>query len=292
MSSTTRLLTDADTSTLEAFLFERRATTMFLRGNLADVGTLEAPGGPQYAARFERGGITAVVSHSLHGPVLAAGDVDEAVVAAVLRRSGRPVRGFVGEWDAAQRAWAVSGMAGQPTSLLSRERLYTLALDRLVTPAPLLAGELAARRAVPSDREQLTAWLVAYEVEALGRPDDAETLAEAERSVDAALERRRQFVLEADGQIVSTARFNAQVGSDVQIGAVWTPREWRRRGYARAVVAGALEIGRAEGATFSVLFTSEDNLPAQRAYLPLGYEHVGHFGLILFVEPGLAPLVS
>jgi len=63
---------------------------------------------------------------------------------------------------------------------------------------------------------------------------------------------------------------------------VWTPPEWRRRGYGRAAVAGALLLAREEGAARSVLFTDEENVAARTAYLSLGYQLIGDYGLVLF----------
>ena len=66
----------------------------------------------------------------------------------------------------------------------------------------------------------------------------------------------------------------------VQVGGVWTPPQLRNRGYARAVVAGALLAVRAAGVRRSVLFTAEANLPAQRAYAALGFTRIGDWALI------------
>ena len=62
---------------------------------------------------------------------------------------------------------------------------------------------------------------------------------------------------------------------------MFTPPELRGGAWARsAVAASSWRCGRRRVAR-SVLFTGEDNLAAQRAYLALGYEIVGDFGLIL-----------
>jgi predicted GNAT family acetyltransferase len=78
----------------------------------------------------------------------------------------------------------------------------------------------------------------------------------------------------------------------VQIGGVWTPPAWRGRGYAKAVVAGALLAARERGVARSVLFTGPDNHPAQAAYRALGYGRVGDYALVLFAEPAEVGLGS
>jgi predicted GNAT family acetyltransferase len=51
------------------------------------------------------------------------------------------------------------------------------------------------------------------------------------------------------------------------------------------VVAGSLLAARAQGARRAVLFTDDDNLPAQRAYIALGFERVGDYGLVILEQP-------
>jgi predicted GNAT family acetyltransferase len=66
---------------------------------------------------------------------------------------------------------------------------------------------------------------------------------------------------------------------------VWTPPELRGRGYARAVVAGSLLAVRVEGIRRAVLFTDDDNVQAQRAYVALGFARVGDYGIVLLARP-------
>ena len=58
------------------------------------------------------------------------------------------------------------------------------------------------------------------------------------------------------------------------------PVPLRRRGYARAVVAGALQSAASQGVRRSILFTPESNLPARRSYESLGFSIVGDYGLL------------
>jgi predicted GNAT family acetyltransferase len=88
-----------------------------------------------------------------------------------------------------------------------------------------------------------------------------------------------------DGALVAYAGYNATTPRCVQIGGVWTPPPLRRRGYARAAVAGALVAARDRGVARSILFTGVENRAAQSAYTALGYERVGDYGLVLFRKP-------
>src|SRR3546814_5637873 len=70
----------------------------------------------------------------------------------------------------------------------------------------------------------------------------------------------------------------------VQIGNVWTPPELRGRGYARAVVAGALQYARRRGVADAILFTGDDNHAAQQAYVALGFTRIGDYAILLFAD--------
>jgi len=89
-----------------------------------------------------------------------------------------------------------------------------------------------------------------------------------------------QWVLEVEGALVAYTGFNARLPDMVQVGGVYTPPELRGRGYARCVVAGALQSALSTGASRAVLFTPESNLPARCAYESVGFEVVGDYGLI------------
>ena len=83
---------------------------------------------------------------------------------------------------------------------------------------------------------------------------------------------------------VSCCSFNARLPDMVQIGGVFTPSQHRQRGYARAVVAGALLEARRQGVAAAILFTGSGNEAAQRAYLGIGFEAVGDYAITLFAR--------
>ena len=93
-------------------------------------------------------------------------------------------------------------------------------------------------------------------------------------------------MLDLAGAPVAYAAFNANLPDTVQLGGVWTPPEYRRRDYARNVVAGALLAAREAGVRRAVLFTGANNCPAQSAYSSLGFVRVGGYGLVMFKDSG------
>src|SRR2546430_16119428 len=84
-------------------------------------------------------------------------------------------------------------------------------------------------------------------------------------------ERGTDWLLVAGETPVSYAVFNAMLPEVVQIGGVWTPPEFRGRGYARGVVAGSLVAARKHGVHRADLFADPAHYTTRRAYLYFGF---------------------
>ena len=65
---------------------------------------------------------------------------------------------------------------------------------------------------------------------------------------------------------------------------MWTPPEFRSKRYGRAAVAASLLAVQEEGAHTAILFTGEENIPAQKAYEALGFRHIGDYRITLLKE--------
>lgn len=282
---TIRLLRPGDEAALEAFLACHAAASMFLRSNLRH-GGLEDQGAvyqATYAALFSGMAIAGVAAHCWNGMlILQAPQGVERVSAAALDASGRAVAGFLGPLAQARAARQGLGFGGRGTTTDSAEVLFRLALDRLQVPKALAKGAVTVRRAVAREYALLAEWRMAYAQEtfrravspALGRASRAEV---EQLAAEGSL-----FVLEAEGNPVSCCSFNARLPDTVQIGGVFTPPLQRQRGYARAVVAGALLEARRQGVAEAILFTGLENEAAQATYRALGFETAGDYAIILF----------
>lgn len=138
------------------------------------------------------------------------------------------------------------------------------------------------------DVEQQTAWRMAYNIETIHEPDGPELWEHSRSGVERYLGQRATWILEAGGQPVATTSFNARLPEIVQVGGVYTPPEWRNRGYARAAVAASLLAARAEGVRRAILFTGQERWPARRAYEAIGFRPVGDYYIALLHGPGLS----
>ncbi len=287
MGESTRLLVGGDEAQLFRFLEGYVDTSLFFFSNIERAG-LEYRGEAlqaTYVARFDRDGrMTAVAGHAWNGNVMVQGDagLEDAAQRAV-QLAGREVKGLIGPWSLACRARRALGLETRKAAHEVPEVLYTLELGDLKVPALLSQPEIELR--VPTEAEAggvMTAWRVEYMVESLGAQRRPELETSARDMMQGWREAGRCWVLTQGGQLVAMTGFNATARGAVQVGGVYTPPELRSRGYARAAVAGSLLLARKSGATRSVLFTPQDNLPARKAYAALGYQEAGRFGLILF----------
>jgi predicted GNAT family acetyltransferase len=93
--------------------------------------------------------------------------------------------------------------------------------------------------------------------------------------------RGNSWILEDGGRPVSTSSFNTRIKEVVQVGGVWTPPGLRSRGYGRGAVAASLLSEREKGVHAAILFTGEENIPAQKAYEALGFELIGDYRITL-----------
>lgn len=165
------------------------------------------------------------------------------------------------------------------------EELYSLDLAALVIPEALTTGRVVGRLAESRDVDILTRWRVGYEVETLGEEENTWLWALEHAMAERVIDDSNTWILEAEGQPVATSAFNTRIQEAVQVGGVWTSPEFRNRGYARCAVAQSLLDARKEGTQKAILFTGEDNLPAQKAYTALGFRHIGDYHLLILREP-------
>ena len=282
-----RVLSPGDEARLLEFLSAHIETSLISISNVERVGLVDRgePFQATYVARFDAAGaITAVAGHAWNGNILLQGDAGlEPAVKRAVEVTGRPVRGLIGAWALVCRARRALGLESTPGSHDGPELLYSLSLNELRVPPLLSRSDVALRTPSAAEtRDTLVGWRVAYDIETLGSLRTPELEQRACRMLEGWLAAGTLWVLTVGGELVAMTGFNAQARGIVQVGGVFTPESRRGRGYARAAVAGSLKLALARGAARSLLFTSETNHAARRAYEALGYRVIGDFGLVLF----------
>jgi RimJ/RimL family protein N-acetyltransferase len=98
--------------------------------------------------------------------------------------------------------------------------------------------------------------------------------AQAQQMVDTRL-RQQGLLVWDDGQPVSLVGVNPAVAGVVRIGPVYTPRPFRRRGYAGSAVAAVSRRALAGGAERCMLYTDLTNRTSNKIYAEVGYRRCG-----------------
>lgn len=189
------------------------------------------------------------------------------------------VTGTAAEAEAVAQAWARrTGRAPRP---VMRQRLH--ALDTVV-PARPVSGEI--RLARREERDLLVSWREAFAIEADsggGAPQG-----NSARAVDAELAEDRAFVWDDNGP-VSYVGITSTVAGVARVAPVYTPPEWRRRGYASAAVAAVSQGALDAGATRCCLYTDLANPTSNKIYAAVGYRPVADISVLKFAPASTDP---
>lgn len=83
-------------------------------------------------------------------------------------------------------------------------------------------------------------------------------------------------------ELCATTALNSTGEAIGQVGGVFTLKQFRQRGLAKALMIHMLRDCRdTHGHTKSILFTGETDYPAQKLYESIGYRRIGYFALVL-----------
>jgi predicted GNAT family acetyltransferase len=235
------------------------------------------------SGRANDSGLFAASVHDAHGlalaafmvrdrPLLIASDEEDvarasALVGDALAAAGHMpahVIGAVRHAESFAQVWA--RRTGREPVVAMRQRVYKLTH---VDPASGVSGSL--RVATPADVDLITDWTATFEAEALaGMPQSSR--AAAERRIAAG-----EVYLWCDPQPRSMASSARPTKHAVAVNGVYTPREWRQRGYATACVAALSSLLLGRGFEFCVLYTDLANPTSNSIYTKIGYAPVRDF---------------
>ncbi len=194
-----------------------------------------------------------------------------------LAEAGAPLSAVNGPAAASRRfaeLWAAR--TGGTTAVEMRLRLFSTTIAR--TPGGV-AGRI--RPADDADVPLVARWLAGFDAEAL----HTTTAAEAGTEHATHFIRRGGVVIWEDGEPRAMANATVPTGSGVCINAVWTPPEFRRRGYATACVAALTERLLAGGRSYVCLFTDLANPVSNSIYPKIGYAPITDFEHLRLIPP-------
>lgn len=287
-----RKLIDGDESMLDGFLSPYTPFAYFLRSNIRQ-GGISYQGEPyqaDYFGAFLNNQLQGIIAHHWIGS-LQIFSPDKSARAGLAQAfaeyraiNPREVNVVIGPYEQVEDMCHALGLAAsdfRPGRNL--EELYTLDLAEMKIPPLLKRPDISVRRAVKADLSLIIPWDHEYQVEAMGESPGQFSLDKAYERMDLRFNEGGLFVLEDKGRIVSYCGGHGFLPDWKIIGSVWTPPDLRGQSYGRAVVAGALKMLQAEGASHAVLFAQ--SVAAIRAYLALGFTKICDWRLDYLKEP-------
>jgi len=125
------------------------------------------------------------------------------------------------------------------------------------------------RQAEKRDRELLISWLEAFTREALGNNAKQDNASLIDRRLS-----EGSLYLWQNNIPVSAASFRGKTPNGIRINFVYTPPEYRRKGYASACVAALSQTLLDRGRKYCFLFADLANSTSNRIYQNIGYRAV------------------
>jgi predicted GNAT family acetyltransferase len=179
------------------------------------------------------------------------------------------VNGLVAEAKAFVEAW--QQLTGQSYELAMQMRIHQLTAVHSGSPAK---GYL--RLATESDRPLLLEWFAAFLEEAFAareRDAIATSATQVESMVDRSLDKHHIYLWE-DSAPMSFACGRPCLPTAARIGPVYTPPEYRRKGYATACVATLSQLFLDQECHSCFLFTDLANPTSNHIYQAIGYRPI------------------
>lgn len=271
----------ADADAMDKFLSRYAASSMFLRGNLAAHGTQEREHrqGTTFYLSEDKNGIKAVAGITNGGYLMCqAPDAPKSFFDGVAKMlNGLTIAGMTGEPRQVSKMLIAIGCDKMAFALREQEPLYALDLAEMM---PLTLQECSLVKPLPDNLPWLAEWFLGYHEDSglpLPSGSDVDDLAVTfAANPDARL-------LTVNNRPVAMSNLNARTLDTVQIGGVYVPPEHRGRGYGGEIVLRHLHEVRSEGIGRAILFAA--SAFAARAYVAIGFSHIGAYEVALFKEP-------
>lgn len=171
------------------------------------------------------------------------------------------VGGLVTEVEAFLQAW--HSLTGQSYRQVMEMRIHQLTQ---VNPVAIVPGHL--RRATEADRPLLLNWFTAFVAEI------GEVVSQTPESMVESGLKQQSIYLWEDSVPVSWASGSQSLPTAGRIGPVYTPLEYRRKGYATACVAALSQKLLDQGCKSCFLFTDLANPTSNHIYQQIGYQPI------------------
>ncbi len=191
------------------------------------------------------------------------------ILAEELHRAAINLPGVTGpSGEAEEFALLWNTLTGTKRTQKMAQRIYKL--TKVKEPQGV-SGRL--RPAVRSELDLIVSWFEGFNREALADHERDEGTIKRFRESIFSNEDRKVYLWE-DGEPVSMALHTGPTPNGLRIGAVYTPPENRKKGYASACVAAVSQLVLGSGRNFCFLYTDLSNPTSNHIYMEIGYEPV------------------
>ncbi len=255
---------------------EAENSMLYLPAERILVAPQDDDAGCYWATVSARGAVVAAAFHSPIGGVLVTAGPDQAcamIAADVAERARTPnsVVGPLASCEAFARSWRES--TGQAHMLRFHLRHF-----ELTRSPPVFAANGRARLPLDCELETLVDWNVAFVAEV----ELPETVEQTRRRAHNRIGNGQVRVWDDEGP-VAYAGYGADASDTVRIAPVYTPPEFRGKGYASALVADLSRELFARGKRAIFLTTDVANPTSNSIYQRIGYRAVAdHYHFSLF----------
>ncbi|MEM9722323.1 MAG: GNAT family N-acetyltransferase [Bacteroidota bacterium] len=171
-------------------------------------------------------------------------------------------------------AWKYS--TGNSWSLHMKQMMYAL---HEVIPVNGIPGTCI--QASTDALEIVAKWFQAFGMEALpfnAPPTWSQSLEDAARRIG----KEEIFLWKLGDSYRSMAGVSSPTPNGIRVNGVFTPKEYRGKGYASTHVATVSQLQLAQGRKFCFLYTDATNPTSNKVYQQIGYQFVCHGGLYIF----------
>lgn len=277
MTYTVEQVSEATQEEMVQFLLRHEDFALFLLGNYEAYGIrqTDAPNSGNFMIIRDSKNITCVICHCKRGSLLIAADVVNHSLFEEIIAHCPSFNGLLGEWNICAKFWDYLKKKGfiKKETFTSKEILYSADLTEM-------KGE-PERKVRLLKLDDYAEWIPlrkAY-LDELKLPQD---LSEEQIWEQYRWRTEKQYAwgLFSEGKLVSMAELNAKAFDLGQLGGVYTPPPYRRRGFSRTLVRQMMhECRKIHGMRKMVIFTDEENTSARRVYESLNVKPMGYFAL-------------
>ena len=258
-----------------AFLREREAENNLALGLITGIkaGRTFGPIAPYFAVVRDDDTITAAAMRTPpHNLILTAGS-DPAALPLIIDdvlHAMPETPGLSGPKKLAASASELwHARTGSGARVVMAKRIYQL--TRVIPPRSVPGDARIARDA---DRKTIVPWFRAFVAEALPPADHPTSVQDAEDTASYWIGGGGLWVWVDAGGLVAMAGASGRTPNGIRVGAVYTPPDKRRRGYASSLVAALSQAQLDSGRRFCFLYTDLANPTSNKIYQDIGYEPV------------------